>query len=359
MTWRAVLTICLLCLPAASCRKNADAPPPAPSSKPAPPAGTTERPRPATAPVARVPASAPIAQTRPALAEPATEAAALAKARQEEARRQADSPRALIVAGDRALAAGQPRQAVGYFSRAVERDQQNLDALKGLSVALVADEHPAEAIPVYEMMLGLAPKDPTVRFNYAAVLARVKKFDAAEDVYRKLLADHEDFVQARYNLAVLYQVRGKLDLARLAWQEVIQQRPDLPYPHAKFGELLMDLGRPQEAMEQFAQAAKLGGDDAATWQNLSVAAQACGSLGRAVVAAKKAAALAPNDPRIYLRLGGLHLELYRQTGKTDLLREALTHWRKSLVLNADQPAVKKLLDQYEPILAQSTSAPAK
>jgi tetratricopeptide (TPR) repeat protein len=254
---------------------------------------------------------------------------------------------AILRQGDRLLAAGRFSQAASAFTKACEAYPDDVDALEGLVVALVAAERFDDSLAVYQRLLKIDSDNPTTLFNYALALSRLHKLPEAKDAYRTLIARHENFLQARYNLASVYQADGELTQAGEQWKEVIALQPGLAYPHAKLGELLLDLGDAQEAMQELAQAAKLNPDDPAAWLNYSAAAQAAGSFGLAIVAANKAAKLTPANAAELGRLGGLLIELYERTGQDNLRTQALEAWRQSIKLDPDQDLVAKMIRQYD------------
>jgi len=256
-------------------------------------------------------------------------------------------PRTHLAAGIRALERGDNKIAADCFYRAFQRDPNHVGALYGLSEALVADKEYERAVPIYEMIVGMAEDDYVSRFNLAVILSRLRRFGQAEDVYRRLLEDRPDALQARYNLATLYQVQGKLAAARDQWRKVITDAPHLPSAHAALAEVCMDMGDPGAAMASYAEAAKLRPKEVSSWRNLALAAERAGNFGTAIVATRRAAALAPADARPWARLGRLQLELHRRTGERRFLAEAIEAWRKSLQLDPDQKDIRDWLETYE------------
>jgi tetratricopeptide (TPR) repeat protein len=100
-------------------------------------------------------------------------------------------------------------------------------------------------------------------------------------------------------------------------------------------------------MDAYAEAAKLRPDDPALWLNLAAAAKAAGSYGRAVVAARRAAALAPRQPVVWERLGELMLDLHRLSHRPEHLAEAIKAWKQSLTLDPNQPKLVERVKMYE------------
>ncbi len=263
-----------------------------------------------------------------------------------------DDPNFFVAAADRALAANDPNEAVEMMYRAVELNPIRLASLRGLAVSLVAARRFRETVPTYDCILAMDPNDRTARFNLALALSRLRDFGRAENEYRVLVEKNENFIEARYNLAMLYHAQGKLQYARQTWVKVIELAPKTASAHGMLGEVYMDLDKPAEAMDCFAEAAKLKPKEVAGWLNLAAAARRAGSYGRALVALSRAEKLAPEDALVQYRRGELLLELHRTTEKPELLTQAITAWRRSLKLD---PSQTELSDKLARLGAPTTT----
>ena len=262
----------------------------------------------------------------------------------------ANDPRRHVTAGDHAMAGGDYDQAVRCFYKAIERDVNNLDALKGLAIALVAAERDDEAIPIYRKIIGMSPDDRTAAFNLGNAYMRLRQFGQAEEVYLAVLARHDDFVQARYNLATACLGQGKLTRARDVLREVIARANKLAHVRTALGEVLMDLNDFEGAMAAYSEATKLEPKVVTGWVNFAAAARSAGSYGTALVAIERAAGLAPKDPMIPKRKGELLLELHRRTGQRKLLIQAVRAWQQSLELDPKQLDLRDALKAYDHVL---------
>jgi tetratricopeptide (TPR) repeat protein len=113
----------------------------------------------------------------------------------------------------------------------------------------------------------------------------------------------------------------------------------------------MDLGDAVSAMDAYVQVTKLTPDDASAWFNFSVAARVCGSLGRAVAAAKRAVALSGKNALLHEHLGDMYLDLHRQSNDVTHLVSAVAAWQESLSLNPRQPELAARVEQYQKVLS--------
>ncbi len=241
---------------------------------------------------------------------------------------------------------------------AIKAGGEELAELKNQADALTLAGRHEEAVEVYRQIVELDPDDPISQFNLAVALGRIRLFSQAEEVYLQLLAAQGDFVQARYNLASLYQLQGKLDKACQQWRQVTRQAPWLVSAHVALGAVLLDLGQPKDAANAYAEASRLRSDDAGIWMGLARAARAAGDLGRAAAAAQRAAQLSETDPAAWRLLGDILLDAHRATGQDNFFTEAANAWRRSLQLDGNQADLRRLLDAAA-ALAENTSTTQK
>ena len=318
---KTVSAICVVLVLAAglSCRKSAPPPASAPASRPA----TTTASAPASD--ASVPTAGP-----PAVSiDP-------------------DSFQGLMDRANAALSRGDCTLAAELFAEAADSaantgEGDGLLAMKGEANALTLAQRHEEAAAIYQRLIEVDPFDQTSRFNLAVAMARLRRFSEAEAIYLDLLSEQEDFLQARYNLASLYQVQGKLTQARDQWQQVVRQAPRLSSAQAALAEVLLELGQPREAMAAYGVAAKLVGDDPVIWRGFAAAARAAGEFQQAALAARCTAQLVPRDATAWRLLGDVLLDLHRSTGDERYLSQAVDAWRRSLALDGTQADLRGIL----------------
>lgn len=260
-------------------------------------------------------------------------------------------PAACISQGDAALARGDADLACRYFRRAVELDGHNLDASKGLAIALVADNRPQEAIPIYRRLLKADDADHVSRFNLAVAYGRLQEWNLAEQTYRRLLADNDRDVRAAYNLATLLQAQGKLTDAKDAWKQVTEMDPAMPGPFASLGELYMDLEEPELAYQAFARAANLEPNVVRHWMNMGAAARNAGQMSKSLASYQRALRISAQNAAAWREIGSTQLEMYRAKGNQKFLAEAIASWRKSLAIDPQQPDVTNWIDIYSAALS--------
>lgn len=302
-------------------------------------------------PEAPPPASAPMTATTPASAPVSAPAESQAVSTVASAPAHTDDYDDLMARGNAAVVDGDYPLAAHFYTRAVKaagpepgvRRGDKVEALKGLSNVLTLLGRHDQAAEAYRRLVEMDPSDRTGRFNLAVSLVRIRRFGEAEGIYLHLVTEQPDFVQARYNLAWLYQVEGKLAQARDQWRQVVRQAPQLASAHAALGDVLMHLGDVGQAMAAYLVATDQAADNASLWHGLTLAARAAGYPQHAVVAARRAAELDPQDAAAWRLLGDVLLDLHRATRDERFLTQAATAWRRSLALDDTQDDLRRIL----------------
>lgn len=125
-------------------------------------------------------------------------------------------------------------KALAAFDHVLERDPKHADAIRGKGNVYYDENDPKQAIPYFERFLEIHPDDSAVRTDLATMYLADGQQDRALALYRAVIADDPDFMQAHYNLAAALHGRGdaegalaELRVARgLTQDEDIRQRID-------------------------------------------------------------------------------------------------------------------------------------
>lgn len=233
--------------------------------------------------------------------------------------------------------AGRAVEALACYSTADEKnpaDPAYALAAAEMHAALGQDAR-AEAV-----LIRVQERFPNVAAGFDA-LAQLREAGGAIDeaiaLYRRAALLDESDTQLRERLALLELRAGRwgdaaVDLRRLTTSKEGAGRADL---WAALGEAQLGLGQPAEARGAFAESAKLRPDLAAAHVGLAKCALVTNDAPRAVFAARRAAALMPDDADARLLLA---LALDR-AGKR---AEATAEVRRAALAGADRAAVAEL-----------------
>ena len=124
----------------------------------------------------------------------------------------------------------------------------------------------------------------------------------AERVYREVAAHGYRVADVKRLLAGLADEAGRLDVALTRWQEIVHVTPDDAAALSALGSVLLRLGRPGEAVEAFAAAARRAPDSPDAAAGLGVALSDAGRLDEALATLLDAAERWPAIPLIRHRL---------------------------------------------------------
>ncbi|ADH85434.1 tetratricopeptide repeat protein [Desulfurivibrio alkaliphilus] len=120
-------------------------------------------------------------------------------------------------------------------------------------------------------------------------------FQRAKDLYRDILKNCPDHLDARVALCLLYQVAGEADKGRRCFAETRRLAPPHADLHLQLGTLCHDRGEDELAIDFYRQALALKPEHHRAWYNLGTARLQRGEEALAVEAYQEALHLAPND----------------------------------------------------------------
>ena len=177
--------------------------------------------------------------------------------------------------GHRYMAAGRPQQARTIYQQLVASGQEAL--LGRLGDAQLTSGALDEAIQSYERLLTLSPDSSRVRYQLARAYAAGGRMEDAEQAYSQLLDSPTYGVQARVEAAALLRHNGKLAAAEPLLSQVLALAPDHREGLLRLGEVLLEQGRPGEALLHWLRLAEL---EPHNWRVQGHLSRAYSQLGR-------------------------------------------------------------------------------
>jgi superkiller protein 3 len=107
-----------------------------------------------------------------------------------------------------------------------------------------------EAVALYRKALELDPESASAHYNLAASLARSGELSEAERHFRAALA-HKRSAQTHTALALVLRQRGRVDEAIASLNEAIEADPEYPAAYDQLGTILAEQGKLEEAAHHF------------------------------------------------------------------------------------------------------------
>jgi predicted CXXCH cytochrome family protein len=181
---------------------------------------------------------------------------------------------------------------------------------------------------------------PAAHLNLAVLYENRGRTDLAEAAYRTALRWDPGFLPASLNLAHLYNRTGRNPEAEAVLREALAQAPEEGELHYSLGLLLAESGRLAEAAEALARASERMPGFARVRTNRGLALLRLGRVGEAEAALLEAESLDPGDPDPVQALA----VLFAQRG--DWAR-ALPHARRLVELAPGAPGPQNLLERIE------------
>ena len=229
------------------------------------------------------------------------------------------------------IGAGQMREAVPHFQRALEIEPGFAEAHNNLGLALARLGH-AEASEHYRRALAENPAYASAHNNLGTALVAAGDSSGALWHFHQAVAIDSDFASAYNNLGLLLAGAGDRQGAEAHYRRALAAHPDFGQAHVNWGLLVAAAGRWEEALGHYRRAAAVEPNLFAAHFNMGTALEEVGR-GRAAERAYRAAlALDSTLYQVPYRLG----LLVTAQGRVD---EGLAQLRRALVLDPAQAEV--------------------
>jgi tetratricopeptide (TPR) repeat protein len=232
--------------------------------------------------------------------------------------------------------------------------------LKQMYAAQLADSgHPDDAIAQLQAMLKGSQEDRETYVALAQVNSRLRRWKEAEEAIKqadKLSKTQEEKDFVAFIAGSIYERQKKYDQAEEMFRRVLANSPDNAVALNYLGYMLADRGtRLEEALRMIHQAVQLDPQNGAYLDSLGWAYFRLGKYEQAEESLRKAVERVPNDATIHDHLG----DLYHKTGRLKLAvahwERAMQEWNKSVEAErepAEMAKVQKKLDSAKVKLAK-------
>ncbi len=212
---------------------------------------------------------------------------------------------------------GQLADAEKSYLSILQVDSRHVDALHLLGLVRHQVKRHAEAVELIQQALSFKSAPCSILLtNLGAALQECKRWDEAEDCYRRALHIQADYLTAHQNLCRLLTIRGRAQAAAIAW--------------SNFGNLMLDLGKPDEALIHLRFAQELAPDRAAVLHDTATALARLERLEDAVRAYRASLQLDGQSAMCWNNLGWVLFQLGRS-------KEAIDSFRRAIDLAPDLP----------------------
>ena len=169
--------------------------------------------------------------------------------------------------------------------------------------------------------------------NQALIALQEGKLEEAEHLYRSILNEQPEHIDANNNLGIILQNFGKLEEAKEYYKKAIKINPKHPNAHNNLGGLHIDLEEFKEAEKYFRKALELNPHYVEAHYNLGIVLYKLSKFEESILSYKKAIELNPNHLRAHNNLGVLFYELGNNN-------EAINYYERAIEINPDDIDLK-------------------
>lgn len=202
------------------------------------------------------------------------------------------------------------------------------DVLNMQGAIRLAQGRPADALPLLVKGRAAAPREPMLACNLGRALAALGRADEALEAFRAAIKLRPDFMDARFEAALLLHRAGTLSEAENGFRQLLRIMPGQVHARIALAAVLVDASRPQEAQALLQRALEETADPnlkAQLYLGLSMALRRQRQDDEALTACDNAQALNPALPGIALHRAEALQNLRRHDEALAVLKEALAH----------------------------------
>jgi tetratricopeptide (TPR) repeat protein len=113
------------------------------------------------------------------------------------------------------------KRAIAAYQRSVDMEPENLDAVRSLAVALLADNQLEASLKQFKLLLDADPEDAAALDRVSEIQRRQGKYTEALATIRKARAKEPENLEAGYNEGLILDVLGRYDEAIGVYQKMV------------------------------------------------------------------------------------------------------------------------------------------
>jgi Flp pilus assembly protein TadD len=199
-----------------------------------------------------------------------------------------------------------------------------------------------QAEGLYREVLAQSPQDVDALYLLGLIDCQRERYEAAIAHMQQALQLKPDFAEGYNNLAHALRAVGRLQEALVCIREALHLRPDYAAAHGNLAVCLTHQGRFLEAVGAYHESLRLNPDDPETYANLGIALWYLGRLDEAIVSLNRARQLRPGLADAHSNLGTILRAQGKNREAIASLQEAIrlspnhadAHWNLALALLA-------------------------
>jgi tetratricopeptide (TPR) repeat protein len=216
-----------------------------------------------------------------------------------------------------------------YLRMAESLDSKDPVIRYNLGVAYLKMKQPERALAEFQKAEELGKNDETLLENLGETYYSLNDYEKSIDAYNRLLNTNKRNIRILSKLAEIYYEKGEPEKAFELYQKITILEPvseNARIAYVNMGNILDDLGRPDEAIETYNKALAITEDDDSTLYNLGIAYKNAGKAELAVKAWRKASDLNPDTPKPLMAIANLYEEKSMTDEAVEEYQQIIKRW---------------------------------
>ncbi|MBF0407356.1 MAG: tetratricopeptide repeat protein [Candidatus Riflebacteria bacterium] len=246
---------------------------------------------------------------------------------------------------------GQFDFAIEEYTKILETDPENFDALINLGAAYLQKGYTERAISVLQRVLEISPENPLALFNLGKTYLYRENTQKALEVFLRAEAVIPDDIEVKKSIAQSLMTLGRKSEAIERYLPIIKDLgSDLPL-FITIGNSLVEMEKFEQAMDVFKRAVAIAPDSSDAIEGLLRCQLSLELKDKALTTLKRALMIDPKNPSFHLTT----VDLMVEGGQ---LEEAVSHLKRAISLDPGQKLFKAKLDEISkrlPLLKSKSS----
>ncbi|MBF0544314.1 MAG: tetratricopeptide repeat protein [Candidatus Riflebacteria bacterium] len=242
--------------------------------------------------------------------------------------------------------------AIDEYTRVVEIEPNNFDAMINLGAAYLQKGFAERSITVLQKVLDLDPENSLALFNLGKAYLYRENHEKALDIFLRAEKVLPTDVEVKKSIANSLMVLGRKAEAVQRYIPILKEiGPDLSF-HVNVGKTLVELGNFEQAMEVFKKAVGIAPDSSDAIEGLLRCQLSLDLKDKALTTLKRALMIDPKNP-------GFHITMVDLMVESGQVEEAMIHLKRAISLDPTQNAFHTKMDEISrrlPLLKKRSGA---
>jgi len=174
------------------------------------------------------------------------------------------------------------KTAADTYNKFLNTYSQHKEARENLASSYLLTGNSKQAVEEYDKLFAADPNGFADFDKYGYALFSIKDYDKSSKMLAKAVEKNPENLNSRSILALAYQELEDNDLAYAQYQEIFKLKPDLHAVRFDYGNLLADMGKNAEAVEQYNIYIKNFPDNGLAYKNLGVVYKRINNVDKAI-----------------------------------------------------------------------------